>query len=154
MPARLESILKLEVPLIVQIARRSMKAGDVMSLVPGAIVELPKRAEDELELLINNKVIGTGTAVKVGENFGVRVAYVGDLKQRVEAMGAAMPNGAGGNGASTPGASTPGASTPGATTAASSAASSATSAAPSAAAGSPGASTNAAAGKPVAAAPT
>jgi flagellar motor switch protein FliN/FliY len=131
MPARLESILKLEVPLIVQIARRSMKAGDVMSLVPGAIVELPKQADDELELLINNKVIGTGTAVKVGENFGVRVAYVGDLKQRVEAMGGTMPGGAPPSGAP------------------------AASPAPSALAEPPSASTTPpAAGKPVVAAPT
>ncbi len=87
MPAGIESILALEVPVIVQIAERMMPVEDVVSLAPGAIIELPKSSNDDLEILVNNKVIGTGTAVKVGENFGVRVSYIGDLTHRLSAMG-------------------------------------------------------------------
>jgi flagellar motor switch protein FliN/FliY len=87
MPAELESILRLEVPLIVQIADRHMPAEDVLALTPGAIMELPKSADAELEILVNNKTIGLGRAVKVGENFGVRVVYVGRLEERVAALG-------------------------------------------------------------------
>lgn len=87
MPAGIESILALEVPVIVQIAERTMSLEDVVSMVPGAIIELPKSSDDDLEILVNNKPIGTGTAVKVGENFGVRVAYIGDLAQRIKALG-------------------------------------------------------------------
>ncbi|UCD75905.1 MAG: FliM/FliN family flagellar motor switch protein [Phycisphaerales bacterium] len=86
MPGEVQSVLKLEVPLIVQIADRMMPAEDVLALGPGAIMELPKNAEEELEILINNKPIGLGTAVKVGEHFGVRVTYVGDLRKRVAAL--------------------------------------------------------------------
>jgi flagellar motor switch protein FliN/FliY len=89
MPARLNSILKLEVPLIVIIASRDMPVKEVMNLAPGAILELPKLADEELEILVNNKPIGMGTAVKVGENFGIRVTYVGDLRNRIEALGTA-----------------------------------------------------------------
>jgi flagellar motor switch protein FliN/FliY len=89
MPAGVESILALEVPVIVQIAERMMPVEDVVSMTPGAIIELPKSSNDNLEILVNNKVIGTGTAVKVGENFGVRVSYIGDLSHRLSAMGAA-----------------------------------------------------------------
>jgi len=88
MPADLPSILKLEVPLIVVIAQRGMPVREVMALAPGAILELPKAADEDLEVLVNNKPVGAGRAVKVGENFGVRITYVGDLKQRIEAMGA------------------------------------------------------------------
>ena len=87
MPAGVKSILTLEVPVIVQIGERLMPVEDVLSMAPGAIIELPKSADDDLEILVNNKVIGTGTAVKVGENFGVRVAYIGDLSHRLSAMG-------------------------------------------------------------------
>ncbi len=87
MPADLKSVLKLQVPLIVQIAERTMAFEDVMNLAPGAIIELPKKADEELAILVNNKAIGTGLAVKVGENFGVRVTYIGDLRQRIAAMG-------------------------------------------------------------------
>ena len=72
--------------MIVQIAVRMMTVQEVTSLAPGAIIELPKPADDELELLVNNKPIGAGTAVKVGENYGLRVTYVGDLQERIAAM--------------------------------------------------------------------
>ena len=87
MPAGIEAILALEVPVIVQIAERMMPVEDVVSMTPGAIMELPKSANADLEILVNNKVIGMGTAVKVGENFGVRISYVGDLSHRLSAMG-------------------------------------------------------------------
>lgn len=88
MSSRVQSILTLEVPLIVQIAERGMPVEDVMAMAPGTIIELPKSSDEDLEILVNNKAIGTGTAVKVGENFGVRVSYVGDVTQRIAAMGA------------------------------------------------------------------
>ena len=89
MNAELRAIMKLDVPLIVRLGRRELRLSEVIRLVPGAIVELTKQADEELELLVNNKVIGTGKAVKVGENFGLRMAFVGDLRQRVAAVGAA-----------------------------------------------------------------
>ena len=82
----MKAILQLEVPLIVQIALRMMTVEEVTSLAPGAIIELPKLADEELELLVNNKIIGAGTAVKVGENYGLRVTYIGDLQERIAAM--------------------------------------------------------------------
>ncbi|MDX2114786.1 MAG: FliM/FliN family flagellar motor switch protein [Planctomycetota bacterium] len=88
MTPTLERILSLEVPLIVLLGERQLPLGDVIQLVPGAIVELPKNATEELELLVNNKVIGTGVAVKVGENFGLRLSHVGDARDRIGAMSA------------------------------------------------------------------
>jgi flagellar motor switch protein FliN/FliY len=90
--ADISPILKLEVPVIVVLASRRMPLREVVALTAGAILELPTKAEEELEILVNNKVIGTGKAVKVGENFGIRLSFVGDLRDRVSAMG---PDGAG-----------------------------------------------------------
>ena len=84
-----ERILGLEVPIIVLMGQKSVRLGDVLSLHPGAIIELPKPADSELELMVNNKVVGTGAAVKVGENFGVRVAFMGDVRERIAALGPA-----------------------------------------------------------------
>ena len=58
-------ILDLEVPLIVQIASRSMAVGEVMELEHGSIIEFPRSADEELAILVNNKSVGQGTAVKV-----------------------------------------------------------------------------------------
>jgi flagellar motor switch protein FliN/FliY len=87
MSSDLAAVLRLEVPVIVRLGGRQMSVGEVVGLVPGSIIELPKNADDELELLVNNKQIGVGAAVKVGENFGLRITYIGDVRARIEAMG-------------------------------------------------------------------
>ena len=87
MGAELNTILRLSVPVIVQVGRRQLPLDDVLALGPGAIVELGKPAESELELLVNNKAIGKGMAVKVGENFGIKITSIGTQRQRVQALG-------------------------------------------------------------------
>ena len=86
MTTDVKTILRLRVPVIVQIGRRRMKVDDALALGPGAIVELEKGADDELDLLVNNKIIGTGAAVKVSENFGLRITRVGSPADRVHAL--------------------------------------------------------------------
>ena len=74
------------------IASRDLPVKEVMNLVPGAIIELPKLSDEELEILVNNKPIGLGNAVKVGENFGIRITYVGNLTDRIRALGEPASN--------------------------------------------------------------
>lgn len=80
-------ILRLQVPVIVRLAERTMPLADIVNLSSGAIVEFDKPAEAELDLMINNKCIGKGQAVKVGENFGLRVTSIGSVRERIVAMG-------------------------------------------------------------------
>ncbi|MEX0775277.1 MAG: FliM/FliN family flagellar motor C-terminal domain-containing protein [Phycisphaeraceae bacterium] len=87
MATEIRTILKLQVPVIVQIGKRSLPVDDVLALGPGAILELGRSSESELELLVNNKAIATGQAVKVGENFGLKVTSIGTQRQRVQALG-------------------------------------------------------------------
>jgi flagellar motor switch protein FliN/FliY len=85
-PEELRRILRLQVPIIVKLAERRLNVNEVMRLGAGAIIEFFKSSEEPLQLLINNKVIGLGEAVKVGENFGLRITQIGDVKQIVEAL--------------------------------------------------------------------
>ncbi|MGP1271791.1 MAG: FliM/FliN family flagellar motor switch protein [Phycisphaerales bacterium] len=87
----LNSILRLEVPIIVRLADRQMKLSDIASLTPGSIIELPKRADEELDLLVNNVPIAQGEAVKVSENFGIGITFIGDVTARIEALGGHQP---------------------------------------------------------------
>ncbi len=77
----------MEVPVIVTLARRTLTLSEVMRLGPGAIIEFIKSSDEPLELLINNKVIGLGEAVKVGENFGLKITQIGDVKEVIRSMG-------------------------------------------------------------------
>ena len=81
------TILKLTVPLIVKVGDTHLSFDDILSLGPGAIVELDCSSENELDLLVNNKPIGKGVAVKVGENFGIRISTIGSPEERIAAMG-------------------------------------------------------------------
>lgn len=87
MATDVDTILKLSVPVIVTIGDRQMSLEDILSMVPGAIIELDKPSDEPLGIMINNKPIGEGLAVKVGENFGIRVTAVGSAADRVHAMG-------------------------------------------------------------------
>ena len=84
-----QRLLAIEVPVIVQLGVRRMNVGEVMHFAVGAIVEFSKSAEEELELLANNKAIGKGYAVKVGENFGIKLTAIGPVKETIRKLGAA-----------------------------------------------------------------
>ena len=83
----LQRIMRMEVPVIVKLAERKLTLAEVMRLGPGAIIEFSKSSDEPLELLINNKAIGLGDAVKVGENFGLKINQIGDVKEVIRSMG-------------------------------------------------------------------
>jgi flagellar motor switch protein FliN/FliY len=83
----LDRILQLQVPVIVRLAGRKLALSEVMRLGQGSIIEFFKRSDEPLELLVNNRVIALGEAVKVGENFGLRITQIGDTKSVVRSMG-------------------------------------------------------------------
>lgn len=85
--SELKRILQLQVPVIVKLAERKLALSEVMRLGVGAIIEFFKSSNEPLELMINNKTIAIGEAVKVGENFGLRIKQVGDLQQLIESLG-------------------------------------------------------------------
>lgn len=94
-PVRLPSdphiarVLRVRVPVIVQLARRMMALEGVRDLSVGAIIEFEKSVEDSLDLMVNNRQIGSGQCVKVGENFGLRVTSIISKRKRLEAIAGA-----------------------------------------------------------------
>lgn len=83
----LTTILKLSVPVIVQVGERRLAMDSVLALGPGTLIELDKPWDSPLDLLVNNKVIGKGEAVKVGENFGIRILSIESQQDMVKALG-------------------------------------------------------------------
>ncbi len=83
----IQRILKLQVPVIVRLAEKVMKVSEILDMNPGMIIEFDKTVDEPLDLMINNKCIGQGQTVKVGENFGLRVTKIIPLGQIIQAMG-------------------------------------------------------------------
>jgi flagellar motor switch protein FliN/FliY len=86
----LDRIMHLEVPVIVKLAERNLPMSEVLRLGVGSIIEFVKSNDEPLQLMISNKTIAVGEAVKVGENFGLRIKQVGTAKQLVAAMGSSL----------------------------------------------------------------
>ncbi len=84
MPSPPPSLLTLDVPVIVELSSRRLPARDVLSLAPGDLIELPRRVDEPLDVLVGNTRVGCGEAVRIGERFGVRLHEVGAMI-RVEA---------------------------------------------------------------------
>ncbi|MCG8407171.1 MAG: FliM/FliN family flagellar motor switch protein [Phycisphaerales bacterium] len=84
---RVHKILDLRVPLFVRLAERPMPICDIMQFGPGTILEFDRTVDSELDLMINNCQIGSGVAVKVGEHFGLRIARIGNVKERIDSLG-------------------------------------------------------------------
>jgi len=82
-----DRILCIEVPIVVLLGEKQMRLTEILAMQPGMIIELPKRADSELDLRVNDTPVGTGYAVKVGENFGVRLTYIGTVQARINALG-------------------------------------------------------------------
>lgn len=80
-------ILHLSVPVIVKLADKQLSLGDIIDLSPGSIVEFARSADTPLELQVNNKVIGRGTAVKVGEKFGLRIDEIRPVEDTIRSLG-------------------------------------------------------------------
>lgn len=83
----LARILKIRVPLIVVLAQTKMWMNKIVELSPGTVVEFDKSCNDPLLLLVNNRVVAEGEAVKVGENFGLRLTRVGSREEIIKNLG-------------------------------------------------------------------
>lgn len=85
----LDRILRLSLPLAVKLAEQQMPVERVLETNVGVIIEFDRSFDAELDLVIGDCHIGTGQAVKVGENFGLRITRIGNLDEKIKALGGA-----------------------------------------------------------------
>ena len=83
---RLAGILKLAVPVVVRLAHRQMPLREIVKVVPGTILEFDRMVGEELDLMVNNRQIGSGVAVKVNECFGLRITRIGTPRERLSSL--------------------------------------------------------------------
>lgn len=81
------SLLRISVPVIVTLAEKKMTVGELLQLASGQIIVFDKSCDEFLDLLVNNRLIGRGEAVKVGDKFGLRIVEIGDVKDTIRKLG-------------------------------------------------------------------
>jgi flagellar motor switch protein FliN len=73
LPKYSQSLLKIRVPVSVQLAAKKEPVQEVITLAPGSIIKFEKGCEELLQMIVGEHTIAEGEAVKIGDKFGFRV---------------------------------------------------------------------------------
>jgi flagellar motor switch protein FliN/FliY len=69
----LDMLHDVEMEVSAELGRTRMSVRELLSLTPGAIVELDRAAGSPADLLVNGRLIARGEVVVIDENFGIRI---------------------------------------------------------------------------------
>lgn len=72
----LELLRGVEMEVTVELGRTRMTVRDLLSLAPGAVVELDRAAGSPADLMVNGTLIARGEVVVVDEDFGIRITEI------------------------------------------------------------------------------
>jgi flagellar motor switch protein FliN/FliY len=61
------------VKITIQLASRTMKVRDILQLQPSSIVDLPKSAGENVDILMNGRLIGFGEVLELEGATGIRL---------------------------------------------------------------------------------
>ena len=84
---KLRNLLSLEVPVSVVLADRDMAIESILETKIGTIIEFDVSFDSDLMLHVADEQVAKGQAVKIGENFGIRITSVKSVEERVQALG-------------------------------------------------------------------
>ena len=88
-----KSLLKIQAPVAVTLARRSMPLEKLVNLMPGKILQFEKSCDAPLTLEIDDQPIADCEVVKSGDRFGVKLTGVIDKPEAwVSLMKATKPS--------------------------------------------------------------
>jgi flagellar motor switch protein FliN/FliY len=73
LPKYSRSLLKIRVPVSVQLATKKELVQEVIALAPGSIIKFEKGCDELLQMIVGEHAVAEGEAVKIGEKFGFRV---------------------------------------------------------------------------------
>ncbi|HGM3507987.1 TPA: FliM/FliN family flagellar motor switch protein [Clostridioides difficile] len=82
----IQRILDLKLELSVVIGRTKMSLRDILNLHKGSLIELDTLADQDVEILIDNKVLAYGKVVVVDLNFGVKVTSIVSEEDMVNSL--------------------------------------------------------------------
>ncbi len=68
-----QHLFDIPVKITVQLANRNMKVRDILRLQPNSIVELPKSAGENVDILINGRLIAFGEVLELEGCAGIRL---------------------------------------------------------------------------------
>ena len=83
----LARILSMKVPVIVRIAQKKISLNEVLKFQLGSVIQFDQDAYEQIDLMVNNSIIGLGQAVKLGENFGLKITQIAEVTETIKSLG-------------------------------------------------------------------
>ncbi len=80
---KLDLIMDVPLEITVELGRTRKQIKEILSLGPGAILELDRLAGETVDLLVNGKLIAKGEVVVIDENFGIRITDILSPAERI-----------------------------------------------------------------------
>ena len=74
--ANLDLVMDVTVPVTVSIGTVSKRISEIISLVPGQVIELERAAGEPVDLYVNDRLVARGEVVVVGDRYGFRVTEI------------------------------------------------------------------------------
>ncbi|MEX1080044.1 MAG: flagellar motor switch protein FliN [Homoserinimonas sp.] len=78
---KLSRISNVEMALTVEIGRTRMSIRDLLSLEPGAVIELDRSAGAPADVLLNGRLIAHGEIVVIDQDYAVRITKILDVAE-------------------------------------------------------------------------
>ncbi len=75
-PRSLSLLHDVEMGVTAELGRKRMTVRDLLSLTPGAVIELDRAAGSPVDVLVNGTLIARGEVVVIDEEFGIRIAEI------------------------------------------------------------------------------
>jgi flagellar motor switch protein FliN/FliY len=75
-PRPLDLLHDVEMGVTAELGRTRMTVRDLLSLTPGAVVELDRAAGSPVDVLVNGTLIARGEVVVIDEEFGIRISEI------------------------------------------------------------------------------
>ena len=82
----LDLLLDIRIPVSAEVGRAQMTLDEILSLAPGSIVPLDKRAEEPVDMRVNGKLVARGEVVLVDDVYGLRITQIVDPGGRIESL--------------------------------------------------------------------
>ncbi len=85
--ANVEFLLDIRLHVTFEVGRAKMLISDLLTLGQGSVVELHRLVGDELDFMVNGKLIAKGEVVVVNKKFGCRVTSIVPPEDRIKYLG-------------------------------------------------------------------
>jgi flagellar motor switch protein FliN/FliY len=72
----LDLLHDVDMEVTAELGRTRMSVRELLSLAPGAVIELDRLAGGPADLLVNGRLIARGEVVVIDENFGIRITEI------------------------------------------------------------------------------